>query len=93
MKTLRIGIAASCLVAAVLFANTGCGDAGEAFVKDMCACKDDACTKDVMKKHEATFPELKTNLKEIDKLDEKKKDQIKRAMECRKEAMIAGDKK
>lgn len=76
-------------IAAACFASAGCKDPGDA--NAMRACKDKACIDQTFKDHAESFPEAKMNLKDVDMLDEKKKAQLSRAVECT--ALVAGEKK
>jgi hypothetical protein len=71
----------------------GCKDPGQAFVDDVCACKDKACIEAAFKDHETKFPESKMKLGEMDKLDEKKKKQLGEAMACVMKVGIESEKK
>ena len=77
MKTLAIA-----LFVTVALSTSACKDPGDAFVEDVCACKDKDCLDKVLKEHETKFPESKAKLGEMEKMDAKKKEQLGKAMEC-----------
>ncbi len=83
-------LATAALVALVLSA-AACKDPGDAFVDDVCACKDKDCLDKALKAHETKFPESKAKLGEMEKMDAKKKEQLGKAMECMMK--LAGEKK
>jgi hypothetical protein len=70
----------------------GCKAPGDAWADAVCACTDKACMDKAMKDHESAFPESKAKLGEIDKMDEAKKKQIGRGMECMMKVAMAEEK-
>ncbi len=61
---------------------TGCGSPGEAFVKDVCDCKDSDCTKKAFETHADKYPPSKASFGEMDKLSEADKKHMNDATAC-----------
>ncbi len=71
---------------------TGCGSPGEAFVKDVCACKDSECTKKAFDAHAEKYPPSKATFGEMDKLSAEDKKYMGEATTCLV-AVAKGEKK